>query len=190
MSLIKSHVSREQSCELFQSCQAGGGGCEMRVVVVILLPGPEHPVANTRSRGPPRSQVCRQPSLLDMLCSLPPWQDSQFSPFIYTPSPRLHVTWELCGRTVAADPGAEAVSTDPSLPCWGPDLGHVILRVTAAAFHATKHISKIINLFYFMLFITVKGYFSCFSLNICIFFSPVLVQTTNLLKLIYLNDLK
>lgn len=68
---------------------------------------------------PAPSQVCGQPSLLELLCSLQPWRDSQFSPFIYTPSPWLHVMSEWCGCATAADPGVGLVSTDPSVPCWG-----------------------------------------------------------------------
>lgn len=77
-----------------------------------------HPATSTQSRKP-RSQVWGQPSLLVLLRSLQPWQDSQFSPFIYTPLPQLNVTSKRHGPAVAADPRVGAVSTDPSLSCWG-----------------------------------------------------------------------
>lgn len=123
MWLIKSYVSSEQPGELLPSCQARGRLWEGHSDGSHSPPQPaSQPGSQPPPHGahkPPPSQVCGQPSLHELLRSLQPWQDLQFSPFIYTPSPWLHVTSEWCGRAIAADPRVEAVSTDPSLPCWG-----------------------------------------------------------------------
>lgn len=105
-------------------------------------------------------------SFPDLLCSLQPWHNSQFSPFTYTPSPQLHVMSVWCGLAVTADPRVGAVSTDPSLPCQGPDYG------SNAEIHATKQTSlkriisgfvKILNMFRIYIYFFYFYYFALFS---------------------------
>lgn len=76
---------------------------------MVVIPLPSHPPPESTHKPPP-SQVCGQPSLLELLRSPWPRRDLQFSLFIYTPSPWLHVTSEWCGRMVAADPRVSGLS--------------------------------------------------------------------------------
>lgn len=142
MKLIKSYVNSEQLGELLLSCQATGRlweGCSDG------RPSPPQPASYPppeRAHKPPLSPLCDQPSLLELLWLLRPCQDLQFSPFIYTPSPWLHVTSVWCGRMLAADPRVGAVSAEQSLLCWGQGYGRVIQNVIGAAFYATIHMSS------------------------------------------------
>lgn len=127
---IKSYVNCERMAGLLLSCQATGrlrvghgGGSHPPP----LSRPAGHPASWERAHKPAPSQVCGQPSLPELLRSPRPWRDLQFSPFIYTPSPWLHITSEWCGRMAAADPGlGGAVSADPSpAPLEGRGPGHV-----------------------------------------------------------------
>lgn len=113
------------------------GDCEWDAVVVVIPPSAGWPAGRSptllreRAHAPAPSQVCGQPSLPELLRSPWPWRDLQFSPFIYTPSPWLHITSEWCGRMAAADPGlGGCLRWSKPAPLEGRGPGHVTHSVT------------------------------------------------------------
>ncbi|MEQ2307125.1 hypothetical protein AMECASPLE_015047 [Ameca splendens] len=97
---------------------------------------PSNKPATTQSYTPPRSQVCGRPSLLAAATT----RFTALSRYVQAIAPVPHhvrAVWS----PVTADLRVGAVSTDPSLLCWGPDRGHVILSVVVVANHGTKQMS-------------------------------------------------
>lgn len=119
MCLIKSYVSSEQPGELFLSCVRPEGGCERDIVMVVILL-PSQPATSTQE--PTNHLPVRfAGNHLCLSCSDRCSHDKTSNSLPLFTHRRPGSTSRRSGVVAWSwlTPGLGAVSTDPSLPCWG-----------------------------------------------------------------------